>query len=263
MVHNVFEHTGRRTVRAFDEVGYAASLLSDSLFWLLLGRRRRQPVRIGMVAGQMMQVGVEALPIATLLSAAIGVMLAVQSLYSLGIFGAESYAHVGIGLAVTREFSPLIIGILVAGRSGSAMAARLSSMSLSQEVDALRALGIDPVRVLVAPALLAMVIMVPALTMWSNLVATTAAGLVVCADLDLSLLAYATNTIAVVGPEDLLHGLAKSALFAVLIALIAAVNGSMVKGGSEGVGRVTTRAVVYSISAIIVSDVIFGFLLTH
>ncbi len=208
-------------------------------------------------------IGLDAVPIATLLSAAIGVMLAVQSLYSLTLFGAESFAHVGIALALTREFSPLIIGILMAGRSGSALAARISTMVINQEVDALRAIGINPVRYLVAPALAAMLIMLPALTMWSNLVAMTAAGLFVSAEVDISMAAYVTNTIAVLTPDDLLHGLSKSGLFAVLIVVIGAVNGSLIKGGSDGVGRVTTRSVVHATSAIIITDMIFGFLATQ
>ncbi len=256
------EHTGRGTVRCLDEVGYATSLLGESVFWMLLGRRWRQPVRLTSILDQMKQVGVDAVPIATMLSASIGVMLAVQSLYSLRLFGAESFAHIGIALAVTREFAPLIIGILIAGRSGSALAARISTMAINQEIDALRAIGINPVRYLVAPALIAMLIMLPALTMWSNLVALTAAGLFVSADTDISMASYVANTIAVITPADLLHGLGKSGIFAVLIVVIGAVNGSLVKGGSEGVGRVTTRAVVHASSAIIVTDMIFGFLVT-
>lgn len=259
---NFFEQTGRRSLRALDETGYAACLLGESLFWTLFGHRWRQPVRLSSIVTQMMQVGIEALPIATLLSAAIGFMLAVQGLYSLGLFGAESFVHVGIALALTREFSPLIIGILMAGRSGSALAARLSAMTISQEVDALRTIGINPVRFLVAPATLAMLIMLPALVMWSNLVGLGAAGLFVSASLETSFASFVVGVTDVLTPNDLLHGLGKSALFAVLIAIIAAVNGSRVTGGSEGVGRVTTRAVVHSISAIIVCDMIFGFLAT-
>ena len=259
----VLEQTGRRTIRALDEIGYASSLLGESLFWVILGQRRRQPVRFGGVVAQMMHVGIEAIPIATMLAAAIGFMLAVQSLYSLGLFGAESFAHVGIALALTREFAPLIIGVLMAGRSGSALAARLSTMSINQEVDALRAIGINPIRFLVAPALIAMAIMLPAITMWANLVGLAAAGLFVSASLDITFSAFVANTIDVLKPGDILHGLGKSVLFAVLIAIIAAVNGSLVKGGSDGVGRVTTRAVVHAISAIIVTDMIFGYLMTH
>ncbi len=256
------EALGRYSARAFDGVGYAASLLGESVYWTFDGARRGQPVRFGAVVLQMMQVGIQAVPIVTLLSLAIGGMLAIQSLYSLGLFGAESYAYVGIAFSVTREFAPLITGILVAGRSGSALAARLSTMTINQEVDALNVMGINPVRYLVAPALLAMVVMVPALTIWSGAVSMLAAGLYVSVSLDTTLVAFATDAAGVLAPADLLHGFGKSVLFAALIALIGVVNGSQVKGGAEGVGKVTTRAVVQSISAIVIADMVFAYFAT-
>ena len=262
MLHSL-EIIGRRAVRGMDEVGYAAALLAESLVWIVVGRRRRQPVRLPSVFVQMMEIGVEALPIATLLSVTIGIMLAIQSLYSLGLFGAQSYAYVGIALSVTREFSPLIIGILIAGRSGSALAARLSTMTINQEIDALRVIGINPVRFLVTPALLGTLVMVPCLTMWSNLVGVAAAGVYISGTLDLSFQAYTVQVIDVLRVDDLMHGLGKSVLFAALIAIIGVVNGSLVTGGAEGVGRATTRSVVHSISAIVVTDMVFAFLVTR
>ena len=161
MMVRAFESIGRGAVRSLDEIGYSAALFAESLFWMGAGHKLRQSIGFHAIAGQMIQIGLQALPIATLLSATIGVMLAVQGIYTLGIFGAQSFVYIGIAMAVTREFAPLIIGILVAGRSGSAIAARLSTMSINQEIDALRAMGINPVRFLVAPALIGMVIMLP------------------------------------------------------------------------------------------------------
>ena len=136
-------------------------------------------------------------------------------------------------------------------------------MALAVTGAALCAIGINPVRYLVAPALIAMLVMLPALTMWSNLVAMATAGLLVSADTGISLAAYALNTMDVLTPGDLLHGLGKSVLFAILIVIIGAMNGSLVKGGSEGVGLVTTRAVVHASSAIIITDMFFGFIMTQ
>ncbi|MFQ5785539.1 MAG: MlaE family ABC transporter permease [Alphaproteobacteria bacterium] len=256
------EGLGRGAVRGLDEVGYGAALFGESAYWTLLGRSRRQPVRLAEVANQAAQAGIDALPIATLLSITIGVMLAIQSLYSLGLFGAESYAHVGIALSVTREFSPLIIGILVAGRSGSALAARLATMTINQEVDALRAIGVNPVRFLVVPALLAMLVMVPALTVWSMASAIVAAGIYASAVLDVTLGAFLSDVFGMLTAADLAQGLCKSLLFGVLIALIGAVNGLRVTGGAEGVGRATTRSVVHSLLAIVAADMIAAALLT-
>jgi phospholipid/cholesterol/gamma-HCH transport system permease protein len=229
----------------------------------VLGRRRRQPVRVPAVFVQMMDVGINAIPIVSVLAATVGIMLALQGIHTLETFGAQSQVVVGIALSVTREFAPLITGILVAGRSGSALAARLASMTLSQEVDALRVIGVNPVRFLVAPALIAMLVMLPALTFWADLMALLGGGLWVSASLGMSLRVYFDRTIDVLGTDDVLHGIAKSAIFAVLITIVGVVNGSSVTGGAEGVGRVTTRAVVHAISAIVIADMIFVFLTTR
>lgn len=253
---------GQRLVRGVEEAGQAGALFGEALYWMAVGHRRKQPVRLNAIAIQMLEVGIAALPIATLLSATIGIMLAIQSLYSLGLFGAESFAMVGIALSVVREFAPLIIGILIAGRSGSALAARLSTMIINQEVDALRVIGIAPVRFLVAPALIAMIIVVPCLTMWANVVALTAAGFIVTPSLDISFPAYFSEVMAALSANDLWHGLTKSALFAALVAIVSSLNGALAQGGAEGVGRMTTRAVVQSIAAIIIADMIFAYVAT-
>jgi phospholipid/cholesterol/gamma-HCH transport system permease protein len=258
----VAEGFGRSVVRGVEEVGFAGALFLESVLWAAVGPTRQQPVRLTAVLSQMMQIGIGALPIATVLSATIGMMLAIQSLYSLGLFGAESFATIGIALSVVREFAPLIIGILIAGRSGSALAARFSTMMINQEVDALRVIGISPVRFLVAPSLFAMMVMVPCLTMWANIVALIAAGFFVTGALEISMAGYFSDAVAALSVNDLMHGIGKSVLFAALVALVSTVNGALADGGAEGVGRRTTRAVVQSIAAIIVVDMLFAFVVT-
>jgi len=254
---------GRGTARSLDDLGFGGSLLAESVYWIFLGRRRKQPVRVPATFAQMMEIGIRALPIVSVLAAAVGIMLAMQGIHTLRTFGAESQVVIGIGLSVTREFAPLITGILVAGRSGSALAARLASMTLSQEIDALRVIGIAPVRYLIAPALVAMLVMLPLLTFWTDVVALLAAGLWVSAELGTPLLVYADRLLDVIGTEDLLHGLSKSGVFAVLITVVGAVNGASVSGGAEGLGRMTTRAVVQAISAIVIADMTYVFLTTR
>jgi len=258
-----FEDIGRRSAGFFDQIGYGSMLFAESIYWLLIGWRRRQPVRIRMIFHEMQQIGVAAVPIATLLSGTIGLMLAIQSLYSLGLFGAEAYAYIGIALSVAREFSPLIMAILVAGRSGSAIAARLATMTINQEVDALQVMGINPVRFLVAPMLIALVIMLPCLAMLANLVSIGAAGLYVSANLDASMGSYIYNTMQILKTDDVWHGIIKASFFGLLIGLIGVMNGASVSGGAEGVGRVTTRSVVHAIAAIVITDMIFAFLVTR
>lgn len=257
------ERVGRATVKGIDELGFGASLFGESLFWLFLGKSRKQPVRIGAVFAQMMEIGIYAIPIVTVLSATIGVMLAIQGIYSLRVFGAESRVTLGIALSVVREFGPLITGILVAGRSGSALAARLGTMRINQEIDALQVMGISPVRFLVVPALLAMAVMLPCLAIWSDVVALFAAGLYVSAELGMSMGAYVGQVAESVKSNDVWHGIGKSAIFAVLIAIVGVVNGASVTGGAEGVGRMTTRSVVHAISAIVITDMIFVFMVTR
>ncbi len=257
------ESFGRATVDAVKEFGYAAALFFESLYWLALGRRWRQPVRMSSVVSEMMQIGIRALPIVTVLSMTIGIMLAIQGIHTLRLFGAESRVTLGIALSITREFAPLITGILVAGRSGSALAARLGTMNINQEIDALRVMGINPVRFLVAPSLVAMMVMVPLLTFWADFVGLLGAGLYVGIDLGISLGAYFDEVFNLTSVDDLTHGLGKSVIFAALITLVAVVNGGNVTGGAEGVGRATTRSVVQAIAAILITDMLFVFIVTR
>lgn len=242
-----------------EEIGFATHLFFKSFYWLVVGRRYHQPVRLGAVMAQAFEIGIKAVPILTVLSFTVGIMLAIQGIYTLRIFGAEARVTTGLALSVVREFSSLMTGILVAGRSGSALAARLGSMNINQEIDALSVMGIDPVRYLVAPPLVAMLIMMPMLTMWAHLMALWGAGLYVRGTLDMSMIAYAQQIVEALKLSDLMHGLSKSVIFAVVITMVGVVNGASVTGGAEGVGRMTTRSVVHAISAIVIADMLFAF----
>ena len=254
------ENFGRDIEAGLTELGQAAVLLVESLNWTITGAARQQPVRVGAVLAQAMEMGIRALPIVTVLSLAIGAMVAIQGIYSLRIFGAESKVTLGVALSVTREFAPLITGVLVAGRSGSALAARLGTMKINQEIDALTVMGINPVRFLVAPALLAMLLMLPLLTWFADVVGLFGAGLYVTSTLGISFQAYLADLQASLKVADLVHGLGKSAIFAVLITTVGVNNGLGVTGGADGIVRVTTRAVVQGISAIVITDMLFAWL---
>jgi phospholipid/cholesterol/gamma-HCH transport system permease protein len=136
-------------------------------------------------------------------------------------------------------------------------------MTISNEVDALRVMGINPIRFLVVPSLVAMVVMLPALVLWASFLALLGAGLYITAELGIGMGAYIDQTIAYLDVGDLMHGLAKSVIFAVLITIVAVVNGASVRGGAEGVGRATTSSVVHAISAIVVTDMIFVYVATR
>ena len=257
------EQLGRVTVRGVEEFGYTAALLVESFYWIFVGPFKQQPVRLTAVFNQMMAIGIAASPIVFVLSFAIGVMLAIQGIHSLKTFGAESQVVVGIALSVTREFGPLITGILVAGRSGSALAARIATMQVSQEVDALRVMGINPVRYLVAPGLLAMLIMLPALTFLADLAGLLGGAVYTSIELGLGYYPYLDRTLAALTTEDIFQGLLKSVVFAIIIVMVGVTNGFQVSGGAEGVGRVTTRSVVLSISYIVLADMIFTYFLNR
>ncbi|MDV7339987.1 ABC transporter permease [Terasakiella sp. A23] len=257
------ENIGRTTMMGVGVIGYCATLIWETLYWAIRGKSMGQPIRLSAVVDQMMEIGIRAIPIVALLALAVGMMLAIQGIYTLSIFGAESQVTYGIAFSVVREFSPLITGILVAGRSGSALAARIGIMTINQEVDALSVMGINPVRFLVAPAMFAMLIMMPCLTFLSDVVGLLGGGLYVALDLKISLSAYWADILKIISNGDLTHGLMKSVLFGVLIVIIGVANGAGVQGGAEGVGKVTTRAVVQSISAIVITDMFFAFMVTR
>ena len=254
---------GRASLGALAGLGYAALLLVEALRLTFAGWREGQPVRLAAIGRQMREIGADALPIVALLSLVIGLMLGIQFIAALKEFGAQSEVVIAVAKSVTREFGALITAILVAGRSGSALAARIGSMTVSQEVDALAVMGIEPVRYLVAPALIAMLVMLPALTIFANAIAIFGAAVYSSPALNVTPTAYLLTTLSLLAPGDLWQGLAKSVVFAMLITLIGVSTGFSVTGGAEGVGRATTRAVVLSICWIIVADMVFSFFLNR
>lgn len=257
------EQLGRATVEAIKEFGYYFLLFLESLYWLIAGPFRRQPVRLPSIAAQMMTIGIAAIPIVFILSFAIGIMLAIQGIHTLKTFGAEERVVTGIALSVTREFGPLITAIVVAGRSGSALAARIGTMQVSQEIDALRVMSVNPVRYLSSPVLAAMLVMLPALTYLADLAGLLGGAVFSNLELGLSYSAYADRTVDALVTDDVMQGLIKSLVFGMIITIIGVSNGFQVTGGAEGVGKATTRSVVLSISYIVVADMLFTYFLNR
>ena len=254
---------GRASLGALGGLGYAAILLVDALRLSLVGWREGQPVRVAAIIRQMREIGADALPIVALLSLVIGIMLGIQFIAALSEFGAQSEVVIAVAKSVHGRLGRSILELLVAGRSGSALAARIGSMTVSQEVDALAVMGIEPVRYLVAPALIAMLVMLPALTIFANAIAIFGAAFYCAPALNVTPIAYLLQTMSLLSPGDLWQGLAKSVVFAVLITLIGVSTGFSVSGGAEGVGRATTRSVVLAICWIIVADMVFSFFLNR
>ena len=257
------ETVGRNTLESVSQIGYACVLFFESLYWLIVGPWRRQPVRLAASAAEMMKIGVQAVPITAILSLSVGIMIAIQGIYTLKDFGAEARVVDAIAMSITREFGALITAFLVAGRSGSAITAQLGSMRISQEIDALQVMGINPVRYLVAPLLVARLVMLPCLTVLADFMGILGGGLFCGFALHMDLSSYMQRSIEVLHANDMLQGLIKSEVFAVLVTLVGVINGFAVSGGASGVGKATTHSVVASISSIIIADMIFTFFLNR
>ncbi|MDH5484232.1 MAG: ABC transporter permease [Gammaproteobacteria bacterium] len=260
---NIFTQLGKKTVDVIEELGYVFMLFYEAVGWLLLGKFRHQSVRLRHVFHETVQIGVQAVPIAIILCFSVGMMLAIQGLETLERYGAQSQVVTGIALSVTREFSALIIGILVAGRSGSSITARIGTMTESQEIDALQVIGIQPVRYLAAPLLVAMIIVMPSLTIIGDLMGMLGGAIYTSYELNMTVATYMERSFAVIDVYDVMQGLMKSIVFAIIIVLVSISNGFQVSGGAEGVGKATTRSVVLSVSFIVIADMIFTFFLTR
>jgi len=211
----------------------------------------------------MQRTGVDALPIVGLISFLLGLIIAFMSSVQLQQFGANIYVASLVSLAMTRELGPIMTAIIVAGRSGSSFAAELGTMKVSEEVDALFTMGFDPTRFLVIPKVLASVVVVPFLTLFSDLFGIAGGLLVGVFMLDLTTGAYIAKTVDTLTLFDVYWGLFKSAVFALLISWIGCFRGFRVAGGAASVGQATTSAVVSSIFLIILTDSLFAVILRY
>ncbi len=209
------------------------------------------------VARVLERVGADGLPIVVLISFLIGLIIAFQSAVQLKQFGAELLVANAVGLSITRELGPLMTAIIIAGRSGASFAAELGTMRVSEEVDAIRTLGLDPYRYLVVPRLIALVCALPLLTIISDAVGVLGGFVVGVGQLGLPPVAYLNKTQQAIKLWDVGQGLLKSVVFGVAVAMIACERGLSTRGGAEGVGRSTTAAVVTSLFALVVLDAMF------
>ena len=211
----------------------------------------------------MQKTGVDALPIVALISFLLGLIMAFMSAVQLRQFGANIYVASLVSLSMARELGPIMTAIIVAGRSGSAFAAEIGTMKISEEVDALVTMGFEPVRFLVMPKMVASVIVVPFLVLFSDVCAISGGLIVGVGMLDLTAGAYIDQTVKTLRLFDVFLGFGKSAIFALLISWVGCFRGFQVSGGAASVGHATTSAVVSSIFLIIVSDALFAVILRY
>jgi phospholipid/cholesterol/gamma-HCH transport system permease protein len=201
--------------------------------------------------------GADSLPIVLAINFLVGLVTAFQAAVQLKQFGANIFVADLVGLSVTRELAPLMTAIIVAGRSGAAFSAELGTMRVSEEIDALRTLGLDPYGFLVFPRVVTLMLVLPLLTILADAVGIAGGLLVAMLGLDITANAYLVETQKAVALWDVFSGCLKTVFFGLNIALIACQRGLAARGGAEGVGRATTSAVVTSLFAIVVVDAIF------
>ena len=215
------------------------------------------------VVRQMELVGVKALPIVGLMSFLIGIVIAQQGAVQLSQFGAETLTVNLVGRITLRELGVLMTAIMVAGRSGSAFAAQIGTMKLTEEVDAMRTIGISPMEALVLPRILAAILMMPLLGFYACVVAIIGGAVVADVGLDIPFLTFLARVREVVPTYDLWVGLIKAPVFGLIIAFAGCYHGMQVEGDSEQVGARTTQAVVSAIFAVIVLDAFFAVFFTE
>lgn len=249
---------GQRAVGVLDHIGGLWWLLIETLRWLSIAAVNKK-VRIGRVAitGQLVRIGVSSVFIVALVSGSIGFILGFQMAPPLDGLGSVHLVPNIIAVAVLRELGPLIAAIVMVGFAGASIAAEIGTMVVGEEIEALEAHALNPVRFLVVPRVIASVISMLCLAVVSNLMAILAAALMSKTILGISWSGYYEGTLSQVGPVDYMTGLAKAGVFGLLIGLIACGNGLKVTGGAAGVGRATTSTVVESVVAVIFADLIF------
>ena len=247
---------GHRTLVFFGRVYDATQLSLDSMYWLFIAPLRGKGLRWKSSIEQMVLIGVNSIPIISILSLFVGMILALQGAYVLRPFGATLYVADLVGVTMTRELAPLVAAIILAGRSGSAFAAEIGTMKVSEEVDALITIGLNPTKFLVIPKLLAIMVMQPCLTLIADVVSMAGGMVIGLSLLQIDWLRYIRQTRDALILQDIVTGLIKSVVFAIIIALVGCYEGFQVEGGAEGVGIHTTSSVVKSIFLIIVADLI-------
>ena len=231
--------------------GGAALLTLRTLVWM-----PRPPLRGKQIVEQMAKIGVDSLPIVTMISLFTGMVLALQSAYQMQRFAAEMYIASLVALSMTRELAPVLTALIVAGRVGASITAELGTMQVTEQIDALETLATNPIKYLVVPRFLALMIMLPVLTVYADVIGGLGGYIIGVFKLNISHGMYMQNTWDPLKYKDIFTGLIKSFFFGIIICITACYEGMTTEGGAEGVGRSTTASVVISFILIIAADCI-------
>lgn len=261
MLDNLLRRSGAALLEQLAAIGRLWQLAYAAGKQILAGPFRGKPIRIKKTVRQVLRAGNDSLPLVALIAALIGIILALQSAYQLRDLGAQHLVADLVAVSITRELGPLMTAILVAGRVGSAISAELGTMQVSEEIDALTVIGIDPINFLVVPRLIGLAVAVPCLTLFADLVGILAGCSVGVLALGMGASGYLSDSLAALVAEDLWGGILKALAFGAIIGLVGCQEGLSTRGGANEVGSSTTSAVVRSIVLIIVADLFMTTLL--
>lgn len=255
----LWDRFGEKAYRFFStDIPEFFFLLADITYWTFMDLFRSRAHRKGEFVNQSVLIGVNALPIVALISFLIGLVLALQSAQQLRQFGANMFVVDLLVIAMTREMGPLLTAIMIAGRSGSAITSEIATMSVTEEIDALKTMALSPLRYIVIPKMYASLFTLPLLTIFADICGILGGMLIGNIYLDLSINIFYNRTVEVLYLQDIITGIIKSNVFAGIIVVTGSFYGFRVKGGSEEVGRATTQAVVTAIFLVILADSILG-----
>ena len=253
----ILSQVGGGTLNGLSYVGSLATLGARAAYYTLVAPFKGKPLRLERAVSQAMDVGVRCLPILSLITFFIGLILALQAAYELRQFGAMSAVATAVAVSMSRELGPLITAIVVIGRSGSAFAAEIGTMKVNEEIDAMETMAISPIRFLVAPKFLAMLVMLTCLTVWANAMGVIGGSLFGVAQADFTFVRYIHASVDSLLLRDITSGLVKSVMFGITITAVGCLEGLSTGAGAEQVGRSTTRAVVMSIFLVVIVDLLF------
>ncbi len=241
---------GRVVLRVLEEIGRFFSMLGRVAIWAV-----RPPYDLAELLRQMVRVGYDSIPVVLVTTLFTGMVLALQTFNGFSRFHAENLVGSVVALSLTRELSPVLTALMVTGRVGSAMAAELGTMRVTEQIDALTALGTEPVQYLMVPRVTAAIAMMPLLVILGDAVGIYGGYLVAVQLLGANPVAYLDNSFQYLHlKDDIVSGVIKAAVFGLIFSMVACVRGYYTTGGAEGVGRSTTRAVVSGSLAILVTD---------
>lgn len=244
-----FDFLGSLVIRFIEESGRIMLLFIKTLMWIF-----RPPLNLKNIVRQMEEVGVNSIPVVLIMSIFTGMVLALQSYTAFRRFNAEAFIGTVVALSMVRELGPVLSGLMVSGRVGAAMAAELGTMQVTEQIDALHALATNPIKFLIVPRFLAALFVMPVLVILADIIGIIGGYLVSVILLGTNSTIYIKRTWDYMELDDIYTGLLKSCIFGIIIATISCYQGFNTRGGAEGVGKATTRAVVLSSLIILVSN---------